>query len=478
MKRFFRVLIVTSLMISFGLGYAPTKQTVEAATTGCEPTWNTVKVPKLFVESGTLANVTAVSPQEIWTFGTGAFSQENTTLIEKWDGYKWKVIGSPNPTFYSFLQSGAAVASNDIWAVGDSAAQTLTVHWNGSTWNTVSSPSFGTTVSELEGAAAIAANDIWAVGIEAGNAGSLGLILHGDGVNWDVVSHPNLGNDNLRAVAAAAANDVWAVGDYHPAPTGSTPIPSQTEILHYNGTDWHVVASPNVGTGGNWLKGVAVVAANDVWAIGNESESNLDHAFLLHWDGTSWSHDTLADGALQAVVLQGINARSATEIWAVGRGQGDLERPFTMHWNGVSWDQVSTHIDNFGELDSVAALAPNDVWAVGHQYINNSEQPMILHFGAAVNSPTNTTPKSGTVIHKKQRVKLGWDAATCATYYEVVVKQDSKNGATVDSQTNLVTPHYKTVRLARNHKYFWNVRGCDADGCGMWAGWHSFTVSP
>jgi hypothetical protein len=56
-----------------------------------------------------------------------------------------------------------------------------------------------------------------------------------------------------------AANDVWDVG-------GSD---GETLVEHWDGSIWSVVPSPNVGTGGNSLSGVAVVGANDVWTVGN-----------------------------------------------------------------------------------------------------------------------------------------------------------------------------------------------------------------
>jgi hypothetical protein len=41
----------------------------------------------------------------------------------------------------------------------------------------------------------------------------------------------------------------------------------QTLIEHWNGTQWSVVPSPNL-MGNNLLRGVAIVSANDVWAVG------------------------------------------------------------------------------------------------------------------------------------------------------------------------------------------------------------------
>ena len=101
--------------------------------------------------------------------------------------------------------------------------QTLTEHWNGSSWSIVSSPSPGTyNGNDLYGVAAISTNDVWAVGwYQSGPTGQEGgaLTMHWDGANWTVVAHPQ--QATLNAVTAFASNDVWAAG--------------QQVILHWNG---------------------------------------------------------------------------------------------------------------------------------------------------------------------------------------------------------------------------------------------------
>jgi hypothetical protein len=62
----------------------------------------------------------------------------------------------------------------------------------------------------LLGTAAIAPNDIWAVGGRRSNINPQTLAEHFDGNSWQVVPTPSLGA--LSSVAAVASNDVWAVG--------------------------------------------------------------------------------------------------------------------------------------------------------------------------------------------------------------------------------------------------------------------------
>src|SRR5207248_4313678 len=110
---------------------------------------------------------------------------------------------------------------------------------------------------------------IWAVG----DLVSQTLVLHWDGSSWSIVPSPSPGSSNyLRGVAAVSSNDVWAVGDYS----------GGTLVLHWNGAKWSIVPSPGTAQ----LKRVAVVAANDVWAVGNYYNNGVQTQ-IEHWDGSS-----------------------------------------------------------------------------------------------------------------------------------------------------------------------------------------------
>jgi hypothetical protein len=73
------------------------------------------------------------------------------------------------------------------------------------------------------------------------------------------------GSDYLHAVDAVAANDVWAVGDngYH---------------QHWNGATWSQVAGPYPGLGGRF-NGVAAASSSDVWAVGYFTDGNYSDGY-------------------------------------------------------------------------------------------------------------------------------------------------------------------------------------------------------
>src|SRR5439155_3779084 len=135
----------------------------------------------------------------------------------------WSVVSSPNAgTSSNFLQAVAAVSANDVWAVGSYfampgstvPARTLTEHWNGTSWSIVKSPNVGTNRNFLYGASAVSSSDVWAVGYEyATGVPARTLIEHWNGSTWNIVSSPNVtGVSLLQGVAAISATNVWAVG--------------------------------------------------------------------------------------------------------------------------------------------------------------------------------------------------------------------------------------------------------------------------
>jgi hypothetical protein len=88
----------------------------------------------------------------------------------------------------------------------------------------------------------------------------------------------------LGGVSATSPTDAWAVGDQCPTCNNST-----TLILHWNGTRWSLVPSPNPGPKLNVLNAVAAVSPAYAWAVGSYGNSACTTAatVILHWNGTA-----------------------------------------------------------------------------------------------------------------------------------------------------------------------------------------------
>jgi len=94
-------------------------------------------------------------------------------------------------------------------------------------------------------------------------------------------------------------------------------------------------------------------------------------------------------GLALAGTLNGVAAVSARDAWAVGYVElpsrsGWNDRPLIVHWNGSSWRRVPPpaipNPHGFGELESVAGTATDDIWAVGVTMSRAGYQPLIMHW--------------------------------------------------------------------------------------------------
>jgi hypothetical protein len=240
--------------------------------------WTIVPTPPLTGGAkSTLNGVVALSASNAWAVGKG---RNGAALAERWNGRAWSVVPVPTPvgSASSQLSGISARSPSDIWAVGSATTvvgttvqtRTLAEHWNGTAWSIVPSRN-ATTSNLLTGVAAVAGNDVWAVGYtvttDGTNQPDRTLIEHWNGTAWSIVASPSpASNDTLSGVAARAAGDVWAVGTRLDR-SGAIPI-GRTLTEHWNGASWSVVASPNVGANDNLLNGVSATTG-DVWAVGS-----------------------------------------------------------------------------------------------------------------------------------------------------------------------------------------------------------------
>lgn len=262
-----------------------------------------------------------------------------------------------------FLLSTAGVDAHSALHANASKANACGV------WSVVSSPNSSSSGdTNLAAVAAITTSDAWTVGstVPSISAISATLAEHWNGSKWSMVTTPNVGSfgNVLLGVAAVASNNVWAVGSY----VNSNSI-SQTLIEHWNGTSWSVVTSPNVGTSYNQLNGVSANSANDVWAVGY-SENAPDGTFstlVEHWNGTQWSVVSSPNPGLSGNYFYSVKAVSSTNVLAVGQALNNSgpDQPLVEKWNGSSWSVVSTPTTtNSSVLQGVAATT-DSAWAVG-----------------------------------------------------------------------------------------------------------------
>ena len=122
----------------------------------------------------------------------------------------------------------------------------------------------------------------------------------------------------LNGVAAISANDVWAVGQYQ----NPSVQHFNTLTMHWNGTDWTVVSSPNrYPPLNNVLSSVSAIAANDIWGRGALQLVGVVNTMVMHWDGQGWGLRSSPNPGLKINYLNAVTAVSSNEVWAVGTYQ-------------------------------------------------------------------------------------------------------------------------------------------------------------
>ena len=222
-----------------------------------------------------LTGVVDISPTSAWAVGFTSGDNPLGQIMERWDGTKWKLFPNPKlpPNSEATLFAMASTSANDIWAVGDFVENdtnldfNLFEHWDGTAWTATTVQVANNSFESLSGASADATNDVWAVGFQGLTAQI--LAKHWDGTNWTTVETPRVagGDSRLNAVLTLAPNDAWAVGFSTPGkPEEVAPL---TLILHWDGTSWTVVPSPNVaGSNYNELDATLLTSPSQAWAVG------------------------------------------------------------------------------------------------------------------------------------------------------------------------------------------------------------------
>jgi hypothetical protein len=192
--------------------------------------------------------LSALGRSDVWAVGTsrplvGTYALGFRSIIAHWDGHTWSLVAHPRPAQASLI-SVVAISPSDVWAVGAKAgyidnplkvsvAKTLVEHWDGHRWRVVPSPNRAGS-GQLTSLAALASNDIWAAGgAHSGgeNVPDKPLVEHWNGSHWLIAHLPfSASTGYTRHLAATTPKSVWVDAYHRPG----------LAIAHWNGHDWRV----------------------------------------------------------------------------------------------------------------------------------------------------------------------------------------------------------------------------------------------
>ena len=277
---------------------------------------------------------------------------------------------SPNPSSTSNALNAVGALNHRAWAVGTyaddvtAAGNTLILEHVDRAWTQVDSPNPSSTYNELFDIVALSVDDAWAVGAyEDDSTGAREtLIVHWNGTIWNQVSSPNPGGtfsgtfNELLGISATSASDIWAVGYYY-----DRQLLYRSLILHWNGRRWSQTKSPSPDPHGNFLVSVSASSSRDAWAVGFIKFSSSD-TLTLHWDGDRWKRIPSPDPSHGRNRLSGVTATRPRNAWAVGGSLGRSQHNLIIHWDGRRWSTIKSpdprSRDNF--LTDVSARSGTD----------------------------------------------------------------------------------------------------------------------
>ncbi len=382
---------------------------VQAVASPLCGTWDTMTGSKLdlFGYGGRLHGVAAISRDDIWIVGNSdARGGDNSPLFIHWDGSNLNTDNGAGIEFKDRsvqLNDVAAIQARDVWAVGSymqreqgGRSQPLTAHWNGKNWAFVPGPQiaapkigalggiFGT-YNMLNAVSTVSEKDAWAVGTYKDNhTVDRTLIEHWNGTQWEIISSPNIGDHKnvLYDITAISPRDIWAAGYYDAGDWVEREL-----FLHWNGDQWSTIAPGDVTSPGRSIHGLSAISPDNVWAVGVQALPNL----IEHWNGKSWQIIPSPDPApVNGSELQRVAAISANDVWAVGKKEAIINSQnqrlsMILHWDGTNWIEVPAPNPSGAQyLQDIAVISPNDLWAVGvsvaHDILDDPPTPMIVHF--------------------------------------------------------------------------------------------------
>ncbi|HJT80811.1 MAG TPA: hypothetical protein VJ719_06410 [Chthoniobacterales bacterium] len=422
--------------------------------------WSIVETPNTSpTQYNYLLSLACVSPSQCWA--VGYYSNNDgvpQTLVQRWDGTSWSILEAPNTSqTKENVLSGVACVSSQCWAVGWSLNgttgmyQTLIQRWDGNAWTISSSP--GPLIPQnnyLNAVTCSSATDCWAVGYSDNAVVSQTLTAHWNGSSWALVNSANTSltqANRLDSVECRSSSDCWAAGRFN---NGTI---DQALIQRWDGSSWAIVASADPGGGSNHeLRAVTCEPGTRCWTAGFYHNGNVQQVLVSQWTGTSWTAmDVPNVNADRNNTLLGITCVSETDCWTVASYYtGAVQQTLIQHWNGNSWSIVPSPNSSATEnniLYDVSCPAADDCWAIGYHDNGSVFQTSALHWDgnvwSIVTSP-NSSPAQNNFLTDIHCVSssLCWAAGyydNGAAYQTLIERWDGNSWAVVSSPNTSAT---------------------------------------
>lgn len=382
-----RAAAVFAGVVSVGLVAGAAEVATSSGARRCSLAWRLKASPA--VAEASLGGIDASSRENMWVVGN---AQDRSPLIEHWDGSGWRTVDTPGANGMPWKV--AATSASTAWAVGGTTAA---LRWDGRRW--------------LKRRLRLTAVDVAAAG--GGNAWAVGArlgmpdydqplrVARWDGRRWHSLPPPagmprSLYPEAISArVGGVDGGEAWVVGRARDSRADAFAL---TFAARWNGSRWRYVRTPNVSLAERAVNAFFAVSGSsptNVWAVGfwESPGDNRGGPLIERWDGHRWRVITPSPSGLPCDSrlgscttgddLYGVAALAVDDVWAVGARwiDGNTSRPLVEHWDGHHWRVVRAA--GTGKLEDIVALSRGNVWAVGERKSRGKQLPLILHYSCA-----------------------------------------------------------------------------------------------
>jgi hypothetical protein len=308
---------------------------------------------------GELSSVSCASSTACTAVGRTIVSAGiSRALALSWNGTEWTNREVPNPTGAqtSYLSSVSCTASTSCTAVGgyeeagSQNSKTLAEYWNGTKWAIQSTPNptgahdgsnlLGVWCSSSRICTAVGSYTTTEPGAMPTNTVTLAEMWNG--VEWTIdtslnqTNGPTGGLNSLTSVSCALPEACAAVGHYQ------TDTSAEGMLTESVTPEWTIRSTPDPsGAKASHMIGLSCVSFGACTAVGYSVNGASEAAMLAEgWNGVEWKEQTLptASGAKESVV-EGVSCTSSSACMVVGGflNSSSVSVPLAERWNGVKW---------------------------------------------------------------------------------------------------------------------------------------------
>jgi hypothetical protein len=209
--------------------------------------------------------------------------------LYKYNGSSWSSIGAGAPAYSYYAIWG--FGPYDVWASGynGSAGVAVLIHWNGSSWTTISNPN--SSVFGFFSLWGTSSSDIWTI--------DSSTVYRWRGTSW---SPTTISSNGLDGIWGSSAYDVW---------TTERLSSTSNQMRRYNGSSWSIYSTPLTGQ----VLAITGTSSSNVWAT--DVDGNV-----AQFCGSYWSSKGRVGAATFETVYGAKVLPTTGRVWMLGSVSG------------------------------------------------------------------------------------------------------------------------------------------------------------